>query len=92
MFNGHNHAYERSQAVRGDAVDPTGTTYVTVSPSGALVDGNAGDWFTAATWADWADWGDADAMAVHVLVTVDGATATGRTVSLAAGVVDEFSF
>ena len=89
-FNGHNHAYERSHAVRGDAVDPTGTIYITVSPSGAAMDGNTGDWFTAATYADWADWGDLDAVAVWVLVTVDGATASARTMSLSDGVVDEF--
>ena len=54
------------------------------------MDGNTGDWFTAATYADWADWGDLDAVAVWVLVTVDGATASARTMSLSDGVVDEF--
>jgi len=35
-FNGHNHAYERTHPVRGDAVDYEGTVYITTGSAGAL--------------------------------------------------------
>ena len=93
FFNGHNHAYERTVRVKGDAADPTGTMYVTVGPGGAAPDYVEGDAFTAASCDDWTGEGIfEEEMTVYTRVTVDGATVTGRVYSL--GVpgdpVDEF--
>jgi len=89
-FNGHSHAYERTHAVRGDQLDPTGTAYVTTGVGGALTDTNIVDWFTAATYADWTTYGDRDSMTTYMVISVDGASISGRVVSLADGVVDAF--
>jgi hypothetical protein len=85
VVNGHNHAYERTLAVRGSAADPTGTTYVTVGPAGALTDGADGDWFTAATYEKWTTYGDPDGNSGYLRVTVDGGTVLVERLSLAGG-------
>ncbi len=90
FFNGHNHAYERTHAVRGDALDPTGTVYITTGVGGALTDGNMRDWFTAATYSDWTSYGNQASMTTYLEVTVDGAAISGEVVSLVDGVVDTF--
>lgn len=99
FINGHNHAYERTFAVRGDQKDPTGTTYLTTGVAGALVDGTNGDWFTAATHKDWVQYGDSSGntsyaakMAGYLVVTVSTDSISGQFKSLGLGnqVVDSF--
>ena len=90
-FNGHNHAYERTHAVRGDQLDPTGTAYITTGVGGALTDGTTVDWFTAATYSDWTTYADAESMTTYLEITVDGPSISGRVISLGDGLVDEFS-
>jgi hypothetical protein len=85
VVNGHNHAYERTHPVRGNAIDPSGTTYITVGTAGALTDGVTGDWFTAATYEQWTDYGDLDGNTGYLRVTVAGDTVRVERMSLAAG-------
>jgi hypothetical protein len=86
VVTGHNHAYERTHAVRGNAIDATGTTYITVGTAGALTDGVTGDWFTAATYERWTDdYGDLAANTGYLRVTVNGDTVLVERMSLAAG-------
>jgi hypothetical protein len=92
VFNGHNHAYERSVRVRGDSVDPSGTMYLTVGPAGAACDAVNRDWFTAADFSKWTPSGDDDKMTTYVKVHVDGANVRGEVFSLGTGTipVDQF--
>jgi len=48
VFNGHNHAYERTVPIRAGARASLGTTYVTAGTAGVHSELPAGDWFTAA--------------------------------------------
>jgi hypothetical protein len=91
-FNGHNHAYERSARVKGNAANPAGTMYLTVGAAGAAYDGINGDWFTAADYSKWAAWGEDDKMATYLKVQVDGANVRGYVYSLGTGTtpVDQF--
>lgn len=91
-LNGHNHAYERTYAVRGSNVDPTGTTYITVGSSGAPIDGVNGAWFTAASSEKWTRWGDQEGNTTYLKIHVKGDAVTGQVKSLSEGEapVDEF--
>lgn len=52
VIAGHNHTYERSQPVRGEAVDSTGTVHLVSGGAGApLYDGEEEEWFSAASSA-----------------------------------------
>ncbi len=90
-LNGHNHAYERSHAVRGNEQDPNGTMYITVGSGGALTDGNSTDWYTARSYQDWTTYGDYEQMTTYLKISVDGASITGEVVTLAGNSVDQFS-
>ena len=52
-FNGHNHAYQRTKAIRGNQLDSSGTVYITTGVAGATTDHTFASWFTAATYAGW---------------------------------------
>ncbi len=49
QFNGHNHTYERTFAIRAGAKAAGGTVYVTTSGGGVEMYSPRGDWFTAAS-------------------------------------------
>jgi hypothetical protein len=85
VVTGHNHAYERTHPVRGNAIDPSGTTYITVGTAGALTDGVTGDWFTAASYEQWTDYGDLEGNTGYLRVTVAGDTVRVERMSLAGG-------
>jgi len=95
FFNGHNHAYERTHPVSSEAVDISGTTYITVGTAGALSDTLETDWFTAASYHDWTFYGEPgfqDKMTTYLKVTVDGASAIGEVYSLGLDqIVDSFT-
>jgi hypothetical protein len=91
-FNGHNHAYERTAPVRGAAVDPAGTTYLTVGPAGAPTDGVNGAWFTARSNGDWASYGDLESNTLYTRVAVDGRSISVQVFSLAGGATPVDSF
>jgi hypothetical protein len=91
-INGHNHAYERTTRVKGNAADPAGTLYLTVGAAGAAYDGVDRDWFTAADYSRWTGWGDDDKMATYVKIRVDGLGVHGDVYTLGTGAtpVDRF--
>ncbi len=96
-FNGHNHAYERSKKVLGNAENPSGTAYITVGVSGAATDTNTGDWFTAANYTNWtANYADLEKMATYTVITIDGEDISGVVKSLDASlpndIVDSFNY
>jgi hypothetical protein len=97
-FNGHNHAYLRTYAVKGDRRDDTGTVYITVGPAGGSPgEGADGQFpFAAAAAGDWARYGSEDyedQMATYLKITVGGSAVNGQLFSLAEGAdaVDQFS-
>ncbi len=91
FFNGHNHAYERTVAVKAGAANPQGTVYLTTGSAGALTDGIDGDWFTAASYQDWTTYGNLPEMTTYVKFTVTDLQVSGEVVSLGAGSVDTFT-
>lgn len=98
-FNGHNHSYLRTYAVKDNARNDTdGTTYITVGPAGATTgEGVAQDFaFAAATAGDWAVYGSEqydEKMTTYLKITVNGSAVNGEVISLADGInpVDRFS-
>ncbi len=85
FFNGHNHAYERTHALRGNSIDSNGTVYITTGSGGALTDSVEGDWFTAYSAADLVPYGApgfADKMTTYLKVTVNDAGVSGEMHSL----------
>ncbi len=96
-FNGHNHAYERTAQVRNNALDDSGTAYITVGVAGALTDTNLTDWFTAATYRLWtSNYADTEKMATYLIVTVEDGNVSGQVKSLGVNqptdVVDAFDY
>ena len=83
-FNGHNHAYQRTNAVRGTVLDTTGTVYITTGVAGATLNETTIDWFTAATSDDWVSPAmndQEDRRASYIVVTVDGDNISGEVFS-----------
>lgn len=76
--------------VRGDQLDPDGTTYITLGTGGALTDGNTSDWFTARTFRDWTTYSDYERMTTYLRISVSGAAVTGEVVTLSGETVDKF--
>jgi hypothetical protein len=98
-FNGHNHAYLRTFAVKGDnRNDSQGTVYITVGPAGgAPGEGKDGQFlFAAAAADDWTQYGSEhydEQMATYLKITVAGNGVSGQVFSLADGLnpVDRFN-
>jgi hypothetical protein len=97
-FNGHNHSYLRTYAVKGENRDDAGTVYITVGGAGGAsgegVDG--GFSLAAASAGDWASYGSEnynEQMATYLKITIAGNAVSGRVFSLADAVspVDQFS-
>jgi len=87
-FNGHNHAYHRTNAVRGDNPDPTGTVYITTGVAGATLNEAIPSWYTAATsdtsnggWVDSTMNKQEDRNASYIVLTVEGNKISGEVFS-----------
>ena len=84
-FNGHNHAYQRTHAMRGTVRDATGTVYITTGVAGASLNETTIDpVYTAATSEDWVNPGMNDQEGRHasyIVVTVDGDNISGEVFS-----------
>jgi hypothetical protein len=98
-FNGHNHSYLRTYAVKGgNRDDAAGTVYITVGPAGGAPgeDIDAGFSLAAATAGNWASYGGEnynEQMTTYLKITVAGSAVSGRVFSLAGTgyPVDQFS-
>jgi beta-lactam-binding protein with PASTA domain len=83
-FNGHNHAYQRSHAVKGSTIDSTGTTYITSGVAGATTNEPYNDSFTAASVNDWVTPGmsnQLDRKASYIKISVNGQQVSGEVYS-----------
>ena len=91
-FNGHDHAYERTFPVKGDAVDPHGVVYITVGPCGAKTDRISGAWYTSASYKQWTRYDNQEQMSGFMQITVknDGSV-EGKHIGIGNVVHDRFT-
>jgi 3',5'-cyclic AMP phosphodiesterase CpdA len=84
VFNGHDHNYERSKPMRGDAVQSSpedGVTYVVAAGMGAPLYDNGSNFFTAKS----------EKIENYVVVEVDGLSLKMMAKRLDGTVIDEFN-
>ncbi|HWB80654.1 MAG TPA: metallophosphoesterase [Nannocystaceae bacterium] len=80
VFNGHNHTYERTVAIRGDVEADDGVVYVTTGHGGSEGGPPLGAWFTAASSGEYH----------YVRVDVDDAGLHGTVIDVAGHTIDAF--
>ena len=83
-FNGHNHAYHRTKPVRGDALDSTGTVYITTGVAGAESDDTSTEWYTAETYEKWVEpemLDQDERRASYIKISVNGNQISGEVYS-----------
>ncbi|MCO4773295.1 MAG: metallophosphoesterase family protein [Deltaproteobacteria bacterium] len=82
VINGHNHLYERSVPITGDAPDDDGITYIVTGGAGApLYEGTDTPWYSAV----------ANPIEHYIIATITGPTATFVVRDLDDNVIDEFT-
>jgi hypothetical protein len=91
LFNGHNHAYERTVPIKGGQEDSGGTVYITVGPAGAKTDTINPNPLTAASYRDFTTYGDQEGMSGYMYITVsDDGTISGERRGIGDVVQDSF--
>jgi predicted phosphodiesterase len=80
VFNGHNHTYERTVPIRGDAEADDGIVYITTGHGGSEGGAPLGAWFTAASAGEYH----------YMRIDVDPGGIHGTAIDLDGNTLDEF--